>query len=273
MPIWGIADIHASRTDPRTGLPTKPMHVFVEEWQDHVERLERAWNACVAEDDTVVVAGDIDWSLHLHDAMETLMRMDSWKGQKILLRGNHDYWWSSKVTNKVRKQLPPSLRVLHNDAVQVEGINICGTKGSPVPGAIDWTEENAKLLNREIHRLGLSLSLRDVRLPTLVAMHYPPFFPPGPRTEYQEMLERHGVHTCVYGHLHGRAGRSGPRGRHASVAYCLVAADATGFRPVLLGGEGVLLDTPELCEARERGEQVEDRSEDQNASARQTGSR
>src|SRR5579884_1523559 len=115
MTIWAIADIHASATEPATGLPIKSMDVFGPQWTNHVDRLEEAWRDLVEEADTVIVAGDIDWALYLDDALETLRRIDSWPGDKLLIRGNHDYWWSSKTTNKVRRALPPSLRLLHND--------------------------------------------------------------------------------------------------------------------------------------------------------------
>jgi predicted phosphohydrolase len=238
LSIWAIADIHASHTDPATGRPSKPMDLFGPRWSDHVETLEGAWHALVQPDDTVIIAGDIDWALHLADAMETLNRIDSWKGQKVLIRGNHDYWWSSKTTNKVRRVLPPSLTLLHNDAVQVEGFNICGAKGSPVPGGIDWTLENAKLLNREQQRLALSLEARSVELPTIAALHYPPFYRSHESSPYRETLEQHGVRACVYGHLHGDAAPAGPVGRYDAIEYYLVAADAVDFRPVLIATGG-----------------------------------
>jgi predicted phosphohydrolase len=234
MAIWAIADIHASRLDPDTRLPTKPMDVFGEHWEDHVDRLERAWMDRVSPQDTVIVAGDLDWALRLEQAQETLHRLDAWSGKKILVRGNHDYWWSSKSTNKVRRALPPSLYALHNDAVQADGFNICGTKGSPVPGAMDWTDENAKLLNREVGRLKRSLAARDPSLRTIVALHYPPYFPSTGTSPFREIIDEAGAAWVVYGHLHGDAASTGPSGRQGSANYSLVAADAVGFEPVLI---------------------------------------
>lgn len=240
MSIWAIADIHASRRDPTTGLPSKPMDVFGAHWSGHLERLERAWRRLVANGDTVVVAGDIDWGLHLEDALDTIHWLASLPGRKILLRGNHDYWWSSKATNRVRRSLPPGIEALHNDSMQVEGFNICGSKGSPVPGAIDWTPENAKMLNREQLRLTMSLDSRDSDLPTLVAIHYPPFYPSQRTSPYRDLLETYGVTACVYGHLHGNAAGAGPEGCYGGVEYRLVAADAVDFAPVLAVAEGKL---------------------------------
>jgi uncharacterized protein len=240
MSIWAIADIHGSATDPETGLPRKPMDVFGPKWHRHVERLDKAWRENVKPDDTVLVVGDTDWALRLDGAMETLRRIDSWPGSKILIRGNHDYWWSSKTTNRVRRSLPPSLALLHNDAIEVEGFNICGTKGSPVPGGMDWTEENAKLLRREEHRLGMSLQAANPLHPIIVALHYPPFYLPNGTSSYRDLLNSTAVVACVYGHLHESGVASSPIGIYDGVRYALVAGDATDFLPVLVARRGEL---------------------------------
>ena len=240
MSIWAISDIHASATEPDTGRPSKSMDVFGPPWFNHVQRLEEAWARVVGTEDTVIIAGDTDWALHLDEAMETLNRINSWNGRKILLRGNHDYWWSSKTTNRVRNSLPPSLSLLHNNAYQADGFNICGTKGSPVPGGIDWTAENAKLLNRESQRLEMSLQARDEALLTIVALHFPPFYPSHRTSPYREVLERYGVAACVYGHLHGGSA-SGPNGRYGKIEYRLVAGDTVEFSPILIAADGEIV--------------------------------
>jgi len=238
--IWAIADIHASRTDPLSGQPSKPMDIFGDQWKGHLQRLRDAWVSDVQETDTIIVAGDIDWALHLDDARETLELLASLPGEKILIRGNHDYWWSSKTTNRVRRALPPTLSLLHNNAFVREGFNICGAKGSPVPGSIDWTPSDEKILNREVGRLEESLRQRDAALETIVAMHYPPFYRGHPASPYRDVLEQHGVQLCVYGHLHGGAAASGPQGAHGGIGYMLVAGDAVDFHPVLLASKGTL---------------------------------
>jgi predicted phosphohydrolase len=238
--IWAIADIHASRTDPSSGRLTKPMDVFGPAWSDHLARIESAWCRQVQVEDTVVIAGDTEWALHLDEAAETLGRIDSWPGTKVLVRGNHDYWWSSKATSRVRAALPASIVALHNNAVQADGFNICGAKGSPVPGGADWTEQDAKLLNRERERLALSLAARDPSLPTIVALHFPPFYRSQPETIFRLLLEQEAVRCCVYGHLHGAAAAHAIVGLYGTVEYRLVASDFVGFRPVLIGERGDL---------------------------------
>jgi predicted phosphohydrolase len=224
------------------------MSVFGPQWENHLERLEAAWLEQVAADDTVIVAGDTDWALYLEDALETLELLASWPGRKILLRGNHDYWWSSKTTNRVRRALPAGLELLHNNALQAEGFNICGAKGSPVPGAIDWTEVNAKLLNRELQRLELSLNERDPALPTIVALHYPPFYPSQVTSPYRAAIDRVEAAACIYGHLHGSAANAGPRGRYGKTEYHLVAGDAVCFRPVLIAAAGKIAPSQDLSQ-------------------------
>lgn len=241
MSIWAIADIHASATEPATGNPIKSMDIFGPQWTNHVNRLEDAWQSRVRAGDTVIVAGDIDWALHLPGAMETLERLDRWNGRKILIRGNHDYWWSSKTTNRVRQALPPSIMLLHNDSLQVEGMNICGAKGSSVPGGADWTDEDAKILNRETQRFVMSLSARDPSLPTIAALHYPPFYPSHPDSPYAEAIEANRVLACVYGHLHGNAAGSGPQGWFRGTEYILVAGDAVNFEPQLVARDGAVV--------------------------------
>lgn len=245
MAIWGIADIHASRTDPATGRASKPMDLFGDRWHDHVARIEAAWRERVDADDTVIVAGDIDWAMHLEEARETLERLASWPGHKILIRGNHDYWWSSKATSRVRVALPSGIEALHNNALPAEGFNICGTKGSPVPGGIEWSAQDAKLLNRERERLALSLAARDPSLPTIVALHYPPFYVANEATPFTALLTECGAAACVYGHLHGDAARFAVQGRYGRVVYRLIAADAIGFAPVLLARDGEIIDPGE----------------------------
>jgi predicted phosphohydrolase len=241
MAIWAIADIHASRLDPATGLPSKPMGIFGPRWENHIERLRNAWRELIGGRDTVIVAGDIDWALHLEDAMETLSLLDSLPGCKILLRGNHDYWWSSKTTNRVRRVLPPSIVALHNNSFQVDGFNVCGAKGSPVPGGADWTDQDAKLLNREQQRLRQSLQTREPGLRTIVALHYPPFYRAHGESPFRTILEEENVDGVVYGHLHAEAASSGPGGCIGGIDYRLVAGDAIGFEPVEVARGGRLL--------------------------------
>jgi predicted phosphohydrolase len=245
MTIWAIADIHASPLDA-SGQAEKPMEVFGGHWRDHVERIEQAWNRSVAARDTVIVAGDLDWSLHLEDAVPTLERVGGWTGRKLLVRGNHDFWWSSGATSKVRRILPPSISLVHNNAVQVEGFNIVGAKGSTIPGSFEWTENDAKLLNRECERLKLSIAEAQPGLPIIAALHYPPFLPPAEGSPFVDILQESPVVLCVYGHLHADRAQAGPHGEYEGIRYVLAAADHTGFRPIPIVRGGAIVVPPDL---------------------------
>ena len=144
----------------------------------------------------------------------------------------------------MRRILPPSIDLIHNNVFEVEGFAIVGAKGSAVPGALEWTDVDAKLLNRETERLKLSLAARPPDLPVIGALHFPPFFPSSGPTTYQVLLEEAGARACVYGHLHGESSRAGPHGVINGVAYACVAADRVGSRPVevLQNGRVVLVD-------------------------------
>ena len=240
MTIWAIADIHASPLDA-AGKPEKPMEVFGSQWEGHVDRIETAWNSVVDEEDTVIVVGDLDWALHLDDAVPTLCRLGSWNGRKLLVRGNHDYWWSSGATNKVRGVLPPGIELVHNNAYEAEGFAIVGAKGSPVPGGLDWTGTDAKLLNRETERVKLSLAARDPTIPTIAAIHYPPFYPSSGSSPFVELFQENGVVLCVYGHLHGESAVTGPCGEYGGIRYVLAAADHVGFTPIPIARDGRIL--------------------------------
>lgn len=222
------------------------MDAFGPAWAGHMDRLESVWGTLVRPDDTVVIAGDIDWGLRPADAMFTLRRLESWNGSKVLVRGNHDYWWSSKSTNQIRKTLPPGIRLIHNDSITVEDVNICGCKGSPVPGSMDWTPNNEKLLQRELHRLRLSLDSRLAELDTIAAIHYPPFYANLGSSPYKLLLEEYGVRACAYGHLHGDAACSGPKGSIGGVEYRLVAGDYVNFTPVPLWDGSLVTGLPLL---------------------------
>lgn len=217
------------------------MDLFGPAWLEHDARLEAAWNELVQADDTVIIAGDIEWALKPEEALESLHRIDQWAGTKVLVRGNHDFWWSSKTTSKVRRILPPTIKLIHNDCVEAEGFNLCGTKGSPVPGAIEWTDQNSKLLNRETERLKLSLAARNPSLPTIIALHYPPFYTSYEASPYRRLIEESGALACVYGHLHGGNPSTAPEGRIDRCIYRLVAGDAVSFRPVIVAAGGEIV--------------------------------
>ena len=211
------------------------MDVFGGRWTDHAGRIAAAWRRLVGEEDLVLVPGDISWAMRLDEAADDLAYLGALPGRKVIIRGNHDYWW--QAIGKVRAALPPGVFAIQNDWVRIAGdLAVCGTRGWTIPQHPEFGPDDEKLLARELSRLELSLaSARRAGLsPAVVMLHYPPAPPDGESTGFTELLEAYGVQLCVYGHLHGDAARHALAGTHRGVRYRLVACDAIGFAPVLV---------------------------------------
>ena len=223
MQIYAIADLHLSLT------AEKPMDVFGEAWRGHTEKLERNWRETVSSEDLVLIHGDISWAMQLQAALPDLSFIGDLPGKKILLKGNHDYWWSA--IGRVRATLPAGMRALQNDSIVEAGIGICGSRGWLCPGSSNFSQDDEKIYLRELDRLTLSLqSLPQVE--TKIAMlHFPPFSDKDRASGFTERLEAAGVKIAVYGHLHGEANRYAFEGEKNGVYYHCVAADKLDFTP------------------------------------------
>jgi len=228
MQIYAIADLHLSLTSE------KPMDVFGEAWRDHAEKLERNWRERVQADDLVLIPGDISWAMQLEAALPDLSFISNLPGKKILLKGNHDYWWSA--IGRVRSRLPAGMRAIQNDSIVEDGVGICGTRGWLCPGSNNFDADDQKIYLRELDRLTLSLnSLPQVE--TKIAMlHFPPFADKDKDSGFTERLEAAGVQIAIYGHLHGDAHRNAFEGERNGVVYHCVAADKLDFAPKLIYG-------------------------------------
>jgi predicted phosphohydrolase len=170
MRVFAIADPHLSRVHP------KPMTIFGPAWQGHPEAFFRGWREVVGPEDLVIVAGDISWAMRLAEAIPDLLDLASLPGRKVLLKGNHDYWWPS--ISRLRAVLPEGMYALQNDALVLDGVAVAGTRGWEYPPK---TPEDEKIFAREVERLGLSLkALKGQPYRHLVlAFHFPPFGPGG----------------------------------------------------------------------------------------------
>ena len=228
MQIYAIADLHLSLTSE------KPMDVFGEAWRGHAEKLERNWRERVQADDLVLIPGDISWAMQLSAALPDLSFIGDLPGKKILLKGNHDYWWSA--IGRVRSNLPEGMRALQNDSIVEDGIGICGSRGWLCPGSSNFSQDDEKIYLRELDRLTLSLqSLPPVETKTAM-LHFPPFSDKDRASGFTERLEAAGVTIAVYGHLHGEANRYAFEGEKNGVTYHCVAADKLDFMPKLIYG-------------------------------------
>jgi len=222
MALYAIADLHLSFA------VHKPMDRFGPHWVNHPAKIARAWTAHVAATDTVLVCGDTSWAMRLEDAAPDLAWLGALPGRKIVLRGNHDYWWGSLA--KARRAVPPGIELLQNDVVQAEGWHVAGARGwtLPVPEA---SSADLAIYERELGRLRLSLARLPPDGPRLVMLHYPPWMPGCETTPVVEALHTHAVRIAVYGHLHAMPPGTYPDGDRDGIRYHCVSADLVDFTP------------------------------------------
>ena len=227
MALYAIGDLHLSFSND------KPMAVFGEAWQDHEEKLKKGFSV-LGEDDVCVLCGDLSWAMGLEQAEADFRFIDQLPGRKIVLKGNHDYWWSTaaKTQRFFEEHGIRSIRILNNNCLSYGELEICGTRG--------WfyeeergVEHDKKIMRREIMRLEASLNAAGER-DKLVFLHYPPVFQKYECPEILELLEKHRVSLCCYGHIHGKGISGAFNGWRGCTQFRLVSADAVDFTPVRL---------------------------------------
>ena len=227
MRLFAIGDLHLSGGDD------KPMDVFGPQWDRHFLRIQENWRRLVGEEDTVLIPGDISWAMQLQAAKADLEEIGKLPGRKILCKGNHDYWWNSLT--QVRSALPAGMTALQHSATDLGGAVVCGTRGWMIPTKdMPLSEQDAKICRREAERLRLGLD--EARRmaggrPLIVMTHYPPLLQGETDTIFTRLLEAYGVHTAVYGHLHGAGIQCGFTGECRGIRYHLVSCDSIGFSP------------------------------------------
>lgn len=225
MSLFALGDPHLSLASD------KPMDVF-RGWSDYVSRLEKNWNAVVKPCDTVVLAGDISWAMTLSEGKKDFAFLNALNGEKILLKGNHDYWWATKrkMDEFFEKEGFSSLRILHNNAYCVDGAALAGTRG----WFFDDPESDAgKVIRREEGRLRTSLASASAfgAAETIAFLHYPPIFGDEKCELLVQALIDYGVKRCFFGHLHGAVAPENESFSADGIEYRLISADHLGFCP------------------------------------------
>lgn len=228
MALYTIADLHLSLG------ADKPMDVF-RGWENYVERLEKNWRALVTDADTVVVAGDISWGMRLEETEKDFAFLNSLPGRKLILKGNHDYWWStrSKIEAFFKEKGFDTLEIVFNSAVRVGDITVCGTRG--------WlynaeTAEDRKIVARENGRLVASLKAAQALGGTpVVFLHYPPVYDTAECAALLDTMLEYGVKDCYFGHIHGDyAAKRAPIGEYRGIKMNLISCDYIRFVPKLV---------------------------------------
>ncbi|MBQ5991417.1 MAG: metallophosphoesterase [Clostridia bacterium] len=223
--VYAIGDLHLSLS-----VPNKAMDVFGAHWKDHAARIKEAWQDTVSGEDLVLIPGDISWAMYLNDAIADLAFIGELKGTKLILRGNHDYWWQS--VTKVRAALPEKMYALQNDVFRFGDLCICGTRGWTVPESAHFKESaDRKLYERELIRLDLSLKALPKDVYTIGMLHFPPFSETGEKSGFSKRFSEAGVRDVVYGHLHGASCKYLFNGESDGVRYHAVPADYLNFIP------------------------------------------
>ena len=223
MALYAIGDLHLSLT------ANKSMEVFGEAWKNYVARIEESLST-LTDDDTLVLAGDTSWGMSLEESLEDFRFLNALPGKKILLKGNHDYWWNTaaKLHRFFEEKGIRTLEILHNNCAFYGDYAICGTRGWFLEE--DQKPHNAKVLNREVLRLEASLRAAGDR-PILCFLHYPPLYQGYECPEILAVLEKYHVGTCCYGHLHGPVIKRRMEGRRGETDFSLISADYLGFVP------------------------------------------
>ena len=226
MALFVMGDLHLSLSSD------KSMDIFGG-WENYAERIKENWNREVSPEDTVVVPGDISWAMSLKEAVADFRYIHELPGRKIILKGNHDYWWTTaaKMNNFLAENGFDSIFILHNNHYAYENYGICGTRG--------WINDDsepadAKVLAREAQRLETSIaSAENAGLEPLVFLHYPPLYGNEYNPDLLEVMYRHNIKRCWYGHIHGRKGhQNAVNGERDGIFFQLVSADYVQFCPV-----------------------------------------
>ncbi len=228
MSLFVLGDLHLSLGED------KPMDVF-SGWNDYVTRLENNWRRLITDEDTVVIAGDISWAMKLEKTLTDFRFIHSLPGKKLFLKGNHDYWWSTKrkMDDYLQENRLDTISILFNNAYLADGYAVCGTRGWFLEND---TPEDVKVLNREVGRLRMSLEeAKKLGGELVVFLHYPPYYRGIECSEIMDVLLEYNVKKCYYGHIHGKKNfRLAFEGEYKGIEFRLISCDKVEFTPVLV---------------------------------------
>lgn len=231
MSIYVIGDLHLSLKNP------KPMDIFGINWKNHEEKIKNDWINKVKNEDTVIHPGDFSWAINLEDAKPDFEYFCNLPGKKIMLKGNHEYWWTTvtNMTKFLNENNFNNIQFLHNNSIEVEDKIICGTRGWSL---INIDTQNArKLIDREALRLELSIKdamLKNEKLGNkkeiIVFYHYPPITKQNYNTPFMKIMKKYDIKKCYYAHLHGKSIQEAVEGNILEIDFKLVSADGLDFK-------------------------------------------
>lgn len=224
MSLYVIGDLHLSLGS------NKPMDIFGPKWENYTDKIANEFSQLIPED-TIVLCGDTSWAMSLEEAKSDFALIDSLPGRKIILKGNHDYWWTtaSKMDKYIKAEGFNTLSFLHNNSFSYDGISICGSRGWFFEEETD-NEHDIKMINREVLRLKKSLSEAENE-EKIVFLHYPPVYRDYVCKEIINVLTEYSVKKCYYGHIHGYGHKNAYTGNYMGIEFRMISADFIGFKP------------------------------------------
>ncbi|MEE1530578.1 MAG: metallophosphoesterase [Clostridia bacterium] len=225
MAIYVIADLHLSFSQD------KPMSIFGENWEGHSEKIKNNWISKVKPEDTVVLPGDFSWAMYLQDTYKDFEYLNSLPGKKLLLKGNHDYWWTTvtNMRNFLEENKFKNIDFIYNNSYLVENKILTGTRGWNL---LD-TENSSKMIKRESIRLQLAIEDGIKKYgddkEIIVFMHYPPISNTNKKSDFLKILKQYDIKRCYYGHLHGKSHQDAVEGIVDGIEFKLISADYLNF--------------------------------------------
>lgn len=223
MAIYSISDLHLSFGN------NKPMDIFGTNWENHIEKIKKDWIKKVTNDDLVLLPGDFSWAMYLNDTYQDFEYLNNLPGKKLLLKGNHDYWWTT-VTNL--NKLYDNMKFLQTNFYEYGEYAICGGRGWICPNDFKFDDNDEKIYKREENRIRLSLQAAKKKgySKFIVITHYPPTNDKLEESLFTNLYEEYGVEKVIYGHLHGKESfKMGLKGVRNGVEYILASCDYTDF--------------------------------------------
>ena len=244
--VWAISDLHLS-----FGVKNKEMEIFGDNWKEWTKKIESSWKKNISSDDLVLIPGDISWAMKAKDTVVDLEWIDNLPGTKVIIKGNHDYWWKSK--SKVENILPPTINIIQNSAFNWKNVSIAGTRlwdtedfnfndyidfrdngrKEESHEYISKIEYDEKIYLRELNRLELSLQNLNPDAEYRIAMtHYPPLDAELNGSKVSKLFEKYNINFVVFGHLHSLKPNISLFGNKNGITYSLVSCDYLGFKPL-----------------------------------------
>ena len=229
MALYAIADLHLP-----LGID-KPMDIFGKKWENYVERLRENWQNVIKPEDMVVLPGDFSWATYLEESKADFDFLNALNGRKILLKGNHDYWWTTmnKLKEFIRNNGYENIEFLQNNSFQYGDISICGSRGWNTPMG-NMSEEDQKIYDREIGRLELSVKAAKNPENIIIFTHFPPLLKDYRQNAMVDFLKKNNIKRCIFGHIHSSGIKNAFEGEFEGTEYMLVSGDYREFMPVKL---------------------------------------